>query len=657
MLSSILLLASAPLLQAQQPAMLHLTETDRRSEPSRLVLKTLDWDTRNGQPTLPATLAYSQAEALASGYAFVQAADADQWHALRGHILAQGGKVFDYLPHNGMEAWIPTEALASVRASALAVIPVHPGYKIDPEMGRYETRAGDPLDRMQIAIEFWPDVDLEAVEQSIRALDIPVEDVVESGRYLRMGVRANTTEVLVLARLAGVKYMQESATAEQRNNKSQWVVQTYVNNDTKLWNQGLMGDNVTIGHIDGRIQESSCYFDDPTGASPGPNHRKIKWWSVSGGADSHGTHTAGSAAGDARPINGTDTYNGMAPNAWLAHRAGFPGSTAFLSWLNQAHSNGGRVHTNSWGNDWTTSYDYWSRDIDAYSHDNEDGMVAFAITNGSNLKNPENAKNVLAVAATSRSNPENKGSGGKGPTADGRQKPEVFAPGCSTYSASTASCGTTTMCGTSMACPVVVGASAQLKQYFEEGYYPSGAANPADGFTPSGALLRASLISCAVDMTGISGYTGNQEGYGRILLDNVAYLSGDSELVRLIDVPHAQGLTHGANRTISANLPAGKSELRLTLVWSDEPGSAFSSAPTGNDLNLLARDPNGVVYHGNIRSTSTGLATPNPTTLDSKNTVEQIIISNPPGGKWYFRIEGKDVPTGPQGYAGVLQMK
>jgi hypothetical protein len=655
MLSALFLLASAPLLPQQ--ALLPLAETDRRTEPTRLVLKTLDWDTRNGQPTLPAGLAYSQAEALASGYAFVQAGSADAWLETRELILARGGKVFDYLPHNAMEAWIPVEALGAVRAAAQAVVPVHPGFKIDPEMGRYETHAGDPLGRMLVTVEFWPDVDLFAEEQRVRALDIPVEEVVESGRYLRLTVRANSTEVLGLARLSGVKFMQESAVAEQRNDKSQWVVQTYVSNDRKLWNRGVTGAGVTVGHIDGRIQESSCYFDDPSGAAPGSTHRKIKWWSVSGGADSHGTHTAGSAAGDARPVNGTTTYNGMAPDAWLVHNSGFPSSSAMLSYLNLSHSHGARVHTNSWGNDWTTSYDAWSRDIDAYSHDNEEGMVAFAITNGSTLKNPENAKNVLAVAATSRTNPEAKGSGGRGPTADGRLKPEVWAPGCSTFSASTASCGVTTMCGTSMACPVVVGGAAQLKQYFEDGFYPSGSANAADGFTPSGALLRAALISCAVDMTGISGYTGNQEGYGRILLDNVAYFGGDGELVRLIDVPHAQGLGHGQNRTVKATLPAGRSELRLTLVWSDEPGAAFSSAPTVNDLNLLARDPNGNVYHGNIRSTSTGLATANPATQDSKNTVEQIIIQNPPGGTWYFRIEGKDVPVGPQGYAGVLQLK
>lgn len=651
-----LLLLVAPLVPAQAPGLLPLDQTSPGTEPTRLVLKSLDWDTRNGQPTVPATLAYAPAEALAAGYAIVQAHDGT-WFDLRDLVLAAGGKVFDYLPHNAFEAWLPVAALESVRGAAQVVIPFHPGFKLDPEIGRYQTSASDPLGRLLVAVEFWPDVDLDAVEAQIRALDIPIQEVVESGRYLRAELRANPVELIALARLAGVKWIQESAPALQRNDKSQWVVQTYVSNNRKLWSQGIVGTDVTIGHIDGRIQESSCYFDDPSGVAPGPTHRKIKWWSVSGSADSHGTHTSGSAAGDSQPINGSTTYDGMAPASFLVHRSGFPGSTQLLSWLNTHHTNGARIHTNSWGNDYTTAYDNWCRDIDAYSHDSEDGMVAFAETNGTLLKNPENAKNVLAVAAASRSNPEALGSGGRGPTADGRQKPEVYAPGCSTFSASTATCGVTTMCGTSMACPVVAGSGALLKQYFEDGYYPSGSAVPADAFTPSGALLRACLISSAVNMTGITGYIGNQEGFGRILLDNVAFLSGDAELVRVVDVPHAQGLSHGQQQTIQVTLPAGKSELRLTLVWSDEPGAAGAAFPTVNDLNLLMRDPSGNVYHGNLRNTTDGAATANPATKDAKNTVEQIILYNPPGGTYYIRVEALNVPVGPQGYAGVLMLK
>ena len=650
---ALLLLAFSPALQAPLQGLLPLEQTDRYKEPTRLALKTLDWDSRWGSPSVPTHLAYEDWEAAEAGYYYVQTT-AESWESTRDRIRSQGGQVFDYIPHNGFEAKMYAGLANVVSAETLLVAPVHPAWKVHPETGTWGSSIGSADGRMEVALELWPDQDLSIVEDEVRQLDVQILETNQTARFLRMLVRANSGEVLALARIHGIKWIQESAQAEQRNDKSKWVIQTYVNNDTKLWNAGIDGTGVTIGHIDGRIKESSCYFDDPSGASVGSNHRKIKWMGSGSGSDSHGTHTAGSAAGNRTPVNGSTSGNGMAPEAWLVHQSSFPGSNGMDTMLNNAHINGGRIHTNSWGNDWTTSYDNWCRDIDAYSHDNEDGLVCFAETNGSKAKNPENAKNVLAVAASSKNNPEQHGSGGKGPTADGRRKPEVFAPGCSTLSASTGSCGTTSMCGTSMACPVVAGGAALVKQYFEDGYYPTGSPVASNGFIPSGALLRAVLANSAVDMTGISGYLGNQEGYGRILLDNALYLSGDSRRNYVADVHHANGLSTGDNKYFSFYLPAGRSELRLTLAFSDEPGAANASNPVVNDINLRLRAPNGTIYHGGILSTSDGTATPNPSQQDPKNSIEQILIKNPSSGKYWIHLEGKSVPQGPQGFAGVL---
>ena len=631
-----------------------MEQTNRYLEPTRLALKTLDWDSRWGRPQAPVgQLGYTLPEATNAGYYYVQAGESN-WAELKELVYQHGGQVFDYLPHNGFEARIPATEVPTINAHALMVIPAHPAYKVDPELGTWGTIEFATDGRMQVALEFWPDQDLSEQEDVIRALDIQILETNSTARYLRALVRANQQEVVALARMHGVRWIQENAIAQQRNDKSKWVIQTYNNGDTKIWDKGIRGEGVTVGHIDGRVKESSCYFDDPSGAAVGSNHRKIKWMGSGSGQDSHGTHTAGSAVGDREPVNGSTANNGMAPGAWLVHQSGFPGSNSLDTWLNNAHNNGGRLHTNSWGNDWTTSYDNWCRDIDAYSHDNEDGLVCFAETNGSKAKNPENAKNVLAVAAASKTNPENHGSGGVGPTADGRRKPEVFAPGCSTTSASTASCGTTSMCGTSMACPVVTGGAALIKQYFEDGWYPSGSPIAADGFTPSGALLRAMLVNSSVNMTGISGYMGNKEAYGRILLDNSMYFVNDARRNYVADIPHANGLNTGDNKYFSFTLPAGKSELRLTLAFSDEPGAANASNPVVNDINLRLRAPDGTIYHGGILNTTDGTATANPTTQDAKNSIEQILLNNPQGGTYWIHVEGKNVPSGPQGYAGVL---
>src|SRR4030095_14474854 len=190
----------------------------------------------------------------------------------------------------------------------------------------------------------------------------------------------------------------------------------------------------------------------------------------------------------------------------------------------------------------------WCRDIDQFSYDQEDSLVFFAVTNTSTLKTPENAKNCVGVGASGHSpNQENFCSGGRGPTNDGRRKPEVFTPGCSVVSArSFSACDTTTMTGTSMASPSTTAAATLIRQYYTEGCYPSGTKQPADALTPTGALLKATLVNGTVNMTGITGYPSDQEGWGRELLDRALFFDGDARKLSVIaDRRNADGFTTG----------------------------------------------------------------------------------------------------------------
>lgn len=77
-----------------------------------------------------------------------------------------------------------------------------------------------------------------------------------------------------------------------------------------------------------------------------------------------------------------------------------------------------------------------------------------------------------------------------------------------------------------MATPVVAGSAALLRQYITDGFWPSGAANPADAFVPSAALLRALLAGGAVAIDGVEANTGlpvdlppsSRQGFGRLHL-------------------------------------------------------------------------------------------------------------------------------------------
>src|SRR5262249_56185319 len=116
------------------------------------------------------------------------------------------------------------------------------------------------------------------------------------------------------------------------------------------------------------------------------------------------------------------------------------------------------------------------------------------------------------------------GRGGRG--GEGRRKPDVVGAGVSVRSASgdalhsSNNCATKTLSGTSMAAPTAAGGATLLRQYYTDGFYPTGAKTATDVLGPSAALLKASLINGAVDIVNTTQATmfnsltpDNNQGY------------------------------------------------------------------------------------------------------------------------------------------------
>jgi len=564
-----------------------------------------------------------------------------------------------YLPDNAFI--VRVDQTDAARVAGLDFVrwagPFQREWKLDPDLGR---RVPQTAERRQlidqgkrpVVVVLFPGEDPGLSVNDLLRAGADVSHRTLAGRQWMIDAIVPAASLDRLADLPGVQFVEEAPELAPRNNTNEWILQTNVTNDTRLWDVGLLGQGQIADLIDWTPRTSHCAFSDSVPI--GPSHRKVVALRNAGSVSSHGTHTAGTIAGDSGTWGVPDPYDGMAPAARISFSNAqniYNAPSTFYARLVDAHNDGAHAHSNSWGDDGTTAYTTWCQQIDAFSHDYEDDFVAFAVTNTSTLKTPENAKNVLGVGASQDTpNQDYHCSGGQGPTADGRRKPEVYAPGCSTNSANSATtCGIRTMTGTSMACPAVVGASLLVRQYFDEGFYPTGAAVPEHGFSPSGALLRAILILSSVDMTGISGYPSNQEGWGRLLLDEGLYLPGDAARLWVRDLRNADGFVTVGEQTSHLFTVLGSGQpLHVTMVFTDPPAAVNATSPVVNNLDLEVHGPGGLVYRGNVFSSgqsNTGGAT------DRYNTVEQVLLRTPTPGVYEVIVRAAGINEGPQGYA------
>ena len=433
------------------------------------------------------------------------------------------------------------------------------------------------------------------------------------------------------------------------------------------------------------------------------NARKViayyKWSGLSGGSwgdnHGHGTHVAGSAVGNdsfsnpgadcsgfTTPGGGTD-LDGMAPGAKLVMQE--TGSN--LAYLNShggnpyhaadiAYQNGVRIHNNSWGSGCTNNqtgacisgctvtYRANSRHADRIMQDHDDLLMLFAAgndglacANGNNVGSPGNAKNVLSVAASLRGASANgmASFSSRGPALDARTKPDLTAQGSSIRSAGRSESGVASMSGTSMATPTAAGLAALVRDYLASGFYPSGQRTPADAMpNASGALIKAIMTTGAFKMTGngAGANPGPAQGFGRVLLDDSLYFTGDQ--TRLFIHDEGTGLNTNEAHTYQLTATSGE-RLTFVLTWTDEPGAVGANPATVNSLRLEVKAPNGEVWTQKLPAGYT-VNNANPTqdtttaNYDNLNNLHRIQFEAPAPGLYEIQVRGINVPFGPQKY-------
>lgn len=595
------------------------------------------------------------------GRHYVLQLDGPMTPARRDALSQAGVALGQYLPTNAFTVSLDGADLDALRALGFVtwVGDFENSWKIDPELGwrahaTQERQALAAAGREALTIHLFANEPIAPAQRAIAKLGgIQVLGTELVGRTRTLTINAPLQAVGALAAINAVQFVEIAPEFTVRNNSNRWIVQSNISGVTPLYDNGLHGEGQILGLIDTKVAVNHCAFDDPDNPI-GENHRKIVAYNATISSPGyHGTHVASIATGDNHAF---DSNRGIAYLARFVYNTiPIMNESTMLARFNLHRSQNAFIHTNSWGNDGTTAYDGASRAIDSFSYDNDDQLVIFAVTNTDSLKNPENSKNVLAVGATRDASSQGSHCfGGRGPTNDGRRKPEIYAPGCGTYAAkSDTSCGVRTLSGTSMAAPAVAATALLTRQYFTDGFYPTGTAQPGDAFTPSGALLKATLINSAVDMTGVLGYPSTTEGWGRVLADNALYFAGDARGMFVEDVRNNSGGALSTNGQADFDIEVDSADeiLRLTLAWHDAPASAFSGFTPVNNLDMVVTAPDGTTYFGNVFEGGTSVPDGTP---DEINNLEQVHIAAPQAGIWTVTVVGAAVNIGSQGYGLVV---
>ena len=471
---------------------------------------------------------------------------------------------------------------------------------------------------------------------------------------------------------------------------------TRVMNFDAAWALGFSGQNQIVGISDtgfdsGDVNTIHSDFKGAVKSGAAFGLYSKSWADPMG----HGTHVAGSVLG--RGVVSGGKLNGGAYSAQLVaqgmwspmlNNLSVPNDLA--SMLNKAYNDGARIHTNSWGAASNFgAYEKMAATVDQVMFDKQDLLILFAAGNSGVDKNrdgridpnsvgtPGTAKNVLTVGASENllakggilkkvgelgsakdnwpASPIADGTmsdninglamfSSRGPTLDGRVKPEIVAPGTNILSVRSQQPTAEVLWGaynkdyvysggTSMATPLTAGAAAVARQILIEKL------NQAQ---PTAALVKAFLTHTAVDMfPGQFGEVGsehgqelltrrpnNDEGFGRV---DVAQFVKFGQNGAMMVVDSKTGVATG--ETSEATLKVSQAgRLQVNLVWTDAPGSVNSSKALVNDLDLEVVLPNGQVVANN----------------DQINNNAYLSV-DVPAGDVVIRVKGINVPMGKSG--------
>jgi hypothetical protein len=622
-------------------------------------------------------------------------------------LAEAGATILEYVPQDTYLCHFPPSDLGRVRALPFVswTGPYDKGFKLHPALIGLE-RKGTVRNLFEVSVR--PHATLDAtpkvvdviLHRNLKASDV-LEKIAEAAQVspnliqvgrnkVRLTVKARQLDGL--ANVDGVRSVEEVKPRKLLNNVARKILGAPA---VGAANPPFFGQGQVVAVADTGFDRGST-----TDTHPAFTGRVQKLYALgrpndASDTDGHGTHVCGSVLGNDTSTILNLSIQGTAPEANLVMQSvldsggGLGGLPADLNDLfTTPYNDGARIHSNSWGSTiGDGSYDAQASEVDDFVWNHRDMLICFAagnagadassrgvIDNGS-LTPPGTAKNCLTVGATENLRPDfNLTYGGgfgfpadpiasdlvannaegmaafssRGPTQDGRVKPDVVAPGTAILSTrSRVATGTGWQAsndplyffdgGTSMATPLTAGCVALVREYL---------AKTQGRNNPSAALLKALIINAAHPITGqyvppeVGSIPDNSEGFGRVNVGEVVAPTGQ---VKFWDEGDGKQLDTGEEEARTVTVAAANQTIKATLVWTDHAGPGLQ-----NDLDLILRAANGTEQHGNVPA--------NSTSFDRVNNVEQVTWSNVPIGDVQIITRANRITQATQSYALVVRL-
>lgn len=610
------------------------------------------------------------ASASGKGYYVVQfgGTATDEW--LKS--LAQAGvEVLQYIPHQAYFVHADAESIARVAGHSrvrwigryTAEQKITQALRMQLDAARKQASPGRSIPAIRATkqgtatfdVAVFARADLDAVAAEIRESfgKGPVSSMRVQSTYFNV-VRAELAldDVEKVAALEDVISIQAVFPTRNEDERANQILAGNYQNATTLIGPGYDplgqfgtdGTNVTVAVVDDGVGipgDGGFYIS-------GANAVAGALRGTTPGANGHGHFNATIIAGSLTPLATLDLLGfnyglGVAPKSHIVNiprnRPGYTGTDVqvFDDSVTTPALNGRTafISNNSWGGEIDKTYDTGEAVFDAVVRDAslDPNVYPLALVfsagnaGAAGMTHPKAAKNLIAVGNSESIRPEKGGANNmddiaadssRGPTADGRIKPDVVAPGTAVTGGRS---GPNTLSGnidaahrwssgTSHAAAHISGLAALFTQWWYDRNF---------GDVPSPSMMKAAMINSAVDLNG-----GNSsepipnaaEGWGRPYMKRM-FTPGVG--MKYIDEPFPIQTT-GTGFTLEGSVADASKPLRITLAWTDPPGA--SDPALVNDLDLIVT-VGGVEYKGNVFSNGASVT---GGAFDSRNNVENVFL-------------------------------